>query len=112
METELYARIYDTVRQVPFGRVTSYGEIARLAGLYRGARIVGWALRALPEGSDVPWQRIINQKAQISIVNPKVPKTLQRALLEDEGVTISEVDGWYVADRKHWWPEPEEPRLF
>ena len=105
MSTELYEKIYRQVRQVPAGRVNSYGEIARLCGLHRGARIVGWALRALPPGSDVPWQRVINQKAQISIINPRMSKTLQRSLLEEEGVAIREKEGWYMADRRFWWPD-------
>ena len=107
MSSILYDRIRDQVRRVPSGTVTSYGDIARASGLRRGAQIVGWALRSLPPDSDVPWQRVVNQKGRISIVNPKMTKTLQRTLLEEEGVTVEEKDGWYVIDRSFWWYPPE-----
>ena len=108
MATPLYERIYEEVRRIPRGRVTSYGTIAKLAGFPRGAQMVGWALRAVPSGSDVPWQRVVNQKGQISIVNPKFPKTLQRSLLEEEGIKIQEENGWYVVDPAAWWPEEQK----
>ena len=62
--TTLYQRIYELVRQVPPGFVVSYGQIAGLAGTT--ARTVGFAMAALPAGNDVPWQRVINRKGEIS----------------------------------------------
>ena len=61
----LYARIYARVRRIPAGRVCTYGHIARLVGGC-SARQVGYAMAALPEGSRVPWQRVINAKGEIS----------------------------------------------
>jgi len=61
----LYARIYARVRSIPAGRVCTYGHIARLVGGC-SARQVGYAMAALPEGSRVPWQRVINAKGEIS----------------------------------------------
>jgi methylated-DNA-protein-cysteine methyltransferase related protein len=80
------SRVYDMVRRVPHGQVVSYGGVAALLGQPRAARGVGQALRALPDGSDVPWWRVINRNGEISIRDPGHAPRLQRVLLEDEGV--------------------------
>ena len=82
-----YERIYRTVRRVPRGRVATYGQIAALAGA-SGPRQVGYALHALPEGSDVPWFRIVNARGAISLQPGLGGGSLQRALLEAEGVAF------------------------
>lgn len=82
-----YARIYETVRRIPPGRVATYGEIARLAGIPRHARQVGYALAAL-RGDDVPWQRVINAKGEVSPRAEPGWEGLQRKLLEREGVVF------------------------
>ena len=73
--------VYDIVRQIPYGKVVSYGEIARMLGWSRGARVVGWAMRVCPEG--LPWQRVV--MADGSITGGEY-SDLRRALLEEEGV--------------------------
>ncbi|HBP21186.1 MAG TPA: methyltransferase [Planctomycetes bacterium] len=75
--------VYACVRQIPRGRVASYGDVARAAGYPNHARQVGYALSALPGGSDVPWQRVVNARGEVS---PRPNAERQRALLEDEGV--------------------------
>jgi methylated-DNA-protein-cysteine methyltransferase-like protein len=80
----LYQRIYDLVRQIPAGKVSSYGRIARHVGTT--ARAVGFAMAALPPGSDVPWQRVVNSRGMISSRHDGDGDTLQRDLLELEGV--------------------------
>lgn len=87
--TSFTRRVYRMVRRVPHGRVVSYGGIAALLGHPRAARGVGHALHALPEGSDVPWWRVINRNGEISIRGTPHAAQLQRALLEGEGVTFS-----------------------
>ncbi len=82
----LYERFYAIVRRVPRGRVATYGQIAALAGLPRHSRHVGYALAALPEGSTVPWQRVINSKGEISARDYPDAVRSQRAILEEEGV--------------------------
>src|SRR2546423_7905795 len=77
-------RIRRVVGRIPRGRVATYGQIARLAGLPGQARLVGYAMHALPSGSDVPWQRVVNAKGEISI--PGDNGAWQRELLEREGV--------------------------
>jgi methylated-DNA-protein-cysteine methyltransferase-like protein len=80
----LYGRIRAVVSRVPRGRVATYGQIARLAGLPGQARLVGYALHALPKGTLVPWHRVINSRGEIS--TPAGSDTMQRRLLESEGV--------------------------
>jgi len=103
MASPFYDKIYSQVRRIPSGKVTNYATVAAMADMRRGARVVGWALRTLPADTDVPWQRVVNKAGHISIVNPKFPKTVQRILLEDEGVTIHEENGWYTIDQSAWW---------
>ena len=62
-----YQAIYATVRRIPKGRVTSYGQVAAVAGLVNAARQVGYALHALPTGSTVPWHRVVNAQGAISL---------------------------------------------
>lgn len=82
----LYRRIYAVVRQIPKGRVATYGQVARLAGVPRHARQVGYALHALPAASDVPWHRVINAKGRISLRRDLGPEITQQLRLEREGV--------------------------
>lgn len=82
-----YARVYAVVRRVPAGRVATYGQVARVAGLGDHARMVGYALAALPNGTAVPWHRIIN--AQGTVSRRRSGDTLsQRMRLEREGVAF------------------------
>lgn len=79
-------RVWRIVRRVPRGRVVSYGGVAALMGAPRAARAVGRALCVLPDGSDVPWWRVINRNGEISIRCMVHGPQVQRALLEGEGV--------------------------
>jgi methylated-DNA-protein-cysteine methyltransferase-like protein len=89
--TTFTERVYRMVRRVPHGRVVSYGGIAALLGQPRAARGVGQALHALPDGSDVPWWRVVNRNGEISIRGVPHGAQLQRALLEGEGVEFGSV---------------------
>ncbi len=71
--------VYAIVRQIPSGLVASYGQIARIAGGGVSARMVGYALAALPQGNDVPWQRVINSQGKISL--PGFGRLMQEKLL-------------------------------
>jgi methylated-DNA-protein-cysteine methyltransferase related protein len=81
-----FRRVYDVVRRIPRGRITSYGAIARALGVPRGARTVGWALGACPDG--VPWHRVVNAQGKISW-RPTGGYVLQRRLLRSEGVRFN-----------------------
>ena len=84
----LYQSIYNLVRQVPPGYVTTYGQIAQLVGC--AARTVGFAMAALPAGNDVPWQRVINGQGKVSPRTDGEGNILQRDLLEAEGLCFSQ----------------------
>ena len=75
------AQVYGLLAQIPKGRVTSYGQIARLLGMPRAARTVGWAMRNCPEG--LPWHRVV--MADGSIAGGGYQE-MRRAMLEAEGV--------------------------
>jgi methylated-DNA-protein-cysteine methyltransferase-like protein len=80
----LHRRIHDVVSRIPRGRIATYGQVARLAGLPGQARLVGYALHALPAATSVPWQRVVNAQGAISTLAGH--GTLQRRLLEREGI--------------------------
>jgi methylated-DNA-protein-cysteine methyltransferase related protein len=79
-------KVWKMVSRCPRGKIVSYGGIAALLGHPRAARGVGQALSALPEGTDVPWWRVVNRNGEISIKGVMHGPALQRALLEGEGV--------------------------
>ncbi|MBK8451850.1 MAG: MGMT family protein [Thiofilum sp.] len=84
-----YQQIYAKVRTIPLGKIATYGDIARMVGLPRHARMVGNALHALPLDTDVPWQRVINAQGSISLGKLSADGALhQRLLLEAEGVVF------------------------
>jgi methylated-DNA-protein-cysteine methyltransferase-like protein len=80
----LHGRIHVIVSRIPRARVATYGQVARLAGLPGQARLVGYALHALPAGTSIPWQRVVNAQGAISL--PQGHDIVQRRLLEREGV--------------------------
>lgn len=98
-EPPLYERIYAVVRQIPPGRVASYGQIARIVGGC-SAQMVGFAMAGLRAGTNVPWQRVINSKGRIS---PRIGfgGLLQREILEEEGIEFDEEDR--VDFEKYGW---------
>jgi methylated-DNA-protein-cysteine methyltransferase related protein len=97
-----YDDVYELVLRIPRGRVSTYGRIAAMTPVPRGARGVGWALAGLSEdqGHVVPWWRVINAAGRIS--NER-HAALQRALLEAEGVAFDERG--YVDLRRYLWDE-------
>jgi len=101
--TSLYSRIYAHVRRIPKGRVSSYGRVAKLVG-GTGARQVGYAMAALPAGSSVPWQRVVNHKGEISLRRHGDGDSRQRRLLEAEGVSFN-LRG-RIDLKRFGWPRP------
>lgn len=89
MLNEKYQRIYDVVKRIPLGRVSTYGQVATLAGYPGQARQVGYALNSLPDELDIPWQRVINSKGQISKRATPIFEEIQRQILESEGVIFN-----------------------
>ena len=81
-----YTRIWQIVARIPSGRVATYGQIARMAGLGQRARLVGYALHRTPVGVDLPWHRVINAKGMISFAPNHPNFNEQRLRLLREGV--------------------------
>lgn len=79
-------RVQELVRSIPAGRVMGYGHVAAALGHARMARQVGWALAALPAGSDVPWHRVLRSSGELAYAGDPQRPLLQRHLLEVEGV--------------------------
>ena len=96
-------RILATVARIPRGQVATYGQVAVLAGFPGHARQVGYALHALPEGSDLPWHRVIRAPGRISFGRESLECSVQRALLEAEGVEVSP-SGAISLERYRWRP--------
>jgi methylated-DNA-protein-cysteine methyltransferase-like protein len=98
-----YARIYAVVRRIPRGRVATYGQIAELAGLPGHARQVGYALHALPDGTAVPWHRVLNARGALSLRRSPGGEIAQRLLLEREGVRF-DAGARVALERVRWRP--------
>jgi methylated-DNA-protein-cysteine methyltransferase-like protein len=103
----LHARIYAVVKRIPRARVASYGQVARIAGLASHARLVGYAMAALPDATRVPWQRVVNAQGRVSPRSVPGFDSLQRALLEREGVKF-DAAGRIDLTRFGW--KPRAPR--
>lgn len=99
------ARIIAAVRQIPRGRVCTYGVVAEVAGLPRRARLVGTVLRQTPASKALPWFRVINAGGRISFPQGSDSYARQRKLLEAEGVDF--VGGRVDLDR-YGWPSREK----
>ncbi|ERJ18230.1 Putative methyltransferase protein [Salinisphaera shabanensis E1L3A] len=93
-----YAAVFDAVRRIPAGRVTTYGRIARLIGRPRAARQVGYAMHRCPSG--LPWHRVINAQGRISLPAASTAALAQRRRLEEEGVVF--IGGKVDLDRFGW----------
>jgi methylated-DNA-protein-cysteine methyltransferase related protein len=103
-----WAPVYRLVKRIPRGRVTTYGELAKALRLRGGARAVGYAMAACPNGQGIPWHRVIGAGGRMLMPEPYALK--QRKLLETEGVAIdaTRIDmsayGWSPAKAKR--PKP------
>ena len=100
-------KVTQIVKKIPYGKVTTYGTVATLAGLPRGARLVGGILHYNSEKYNLPWHRVINRYGFISTLCFDHIKDEQRALLLDEGIQVSKdfminlrLYGWW-GDKKY-----------
>lgn len=104
-----YARIYAVVGRIPRGRVATYGQVARLAGIPGHARQVGYALHAMATAEPIPWHRVLNARGEISRRSVGDADELQRRLLEAEGVRF-DAGGRVDLARFQWRPRVPAPR--
>lgn len=101
--TPTFERIYEEVAKIPAGKVMSYGQVAKLAGMTPGAaRVVGWALKALPDANTIPWQRVVNREGYLTIINPRLDALEQRHRLELEGVRVKETEAGFRVDQTYF----------
>jgi methylated-DNA-protein-cysteine methyltransferase related protein len=101
MEENFFERVYEIARQIPFGRVTSYGAIAKALGAARSARMVGWAMNASHNRQDIPAHRVVNRKGLLSGKHHFDGTNLMQQLLENEGIEV--VDNQIVDFEKYFW---------
>ncbi len=99
-------RIWDTIRDIPKGCVASYGQIAEIAGIPRGARQVGYALRHLPDKQDVPWYRVIQASGKIAFDSgtPQYKEQKKRLMMDDVAVIAGRID----MQKYRWQPDLDE----
>jgi methylated-DNA-protein-cysteine methyltransferase-like protein len=102
-ETMSWNVVYDLVKQIPRGRVLSYGGLAKALRLPGGARTAGRAMAATPSGKGIPWHRVVGERGKILIREPYA--SLQKKLLESEGVPVVESR---VNFRVHSWAVPRK----
>ena len=100
------ARIYETIRDIPRGSVASYGQIAEIAGIPRGARQVGWALKHLPRGQTVPWHRVITASGRIAFEPGSTRFEKQKKLLVEENIAV--IAGRVDMRKYRWQPQLDE----
>ena len=98
--------LYGYVQQIPRGKVLTYGALAKALRLPGGARSAGRAMAATPPGKGIPWHRVVGERGKILIREPYA--SLQRKLLESEGVTIIESR---VDLKRHLWNPPKKSTL-
>jgi methylated-DNA-protein-cysteine methyltransferase-like protein len=104
---DFYNKVYETVRQIPPGRVTSYGAIARFLGTGMSARVVGWALNA-SHGMEpfVPAHRVVNRNGLLTGKVHFQPRSAMQEMLENEGVIVDD-DAIVSFDECFWDPNKE-----
>ena len=100
-----FERVYVIVRQIPYGKVTSYGAIAKALGTARSARMVGWAMNASHHLEDVPAHRVVNRKGLLTDKLHFDGTNLMQQLLENEGIEV--IDNQIINFESHFW----EPKM-
>jgi len=103
-EDNFFEKVYAIARQIPYGKVTSYGAIAKALGTARSARMVGWALNACHNMDDVPAHRVVNRKGVLTGKHHFEGTNLMQQLLENEGVKV--VNNQIIDFDEHFW-QPE-----
>ena len=105
-DDSFFERVYQVVRQIPYGRVTSYGAIANFLGAKRSARMVGWAMNASHNLEDVPAHRVVNRMGLLTGKHHFEGTNLMQQLLESEGIKVKE--NKIVNFEKHFWDPAKE----
>lgn len=105
-DSDFFDRVYRVVAMIPYGRVTSYGAVARAVGSEQASRMVGWALNAsIKSGVDIPAHRVVNRKGMLTGKRHFSTPVMMQKLLENEGITIDN-DSVVDFERVFWMPPP------
>jgi methylated-DNA-protein-cysteine methyltransferase-like protein len=96
-----FDKIYNAVKQIPYGKVATYGQIAAMCGNPRLARVVGYALHVNPDPENIPCFRVVNKDGRTSPAFAFGGQDIQKKLLSDEGVEFDE--NGYVLMEKYLW---------
>lgn len=99
-------RIWETIQDIPHGRVANYGQIAEIAGIPRGARQVGYALRHSPQEMTLPWHRVITSSGKSAFDKDSRAFRMQRDRLAEEGVVM--LNGKVDMSKYRWQPDLDE----
>ena len=101
---DFYKKVYNVVRKIPFGRVTTYGAIAKFIGSPSSSRVVGWALNSSHNDSSIPAHRVVNRNGLLTGKNHFFGHDLMKQLLENEGINIidNQVQDFEI---KFWKPK-------
>lgn len=99
-------RIWETIQDIPPGCVANYGQIAEIAGIPRGARQVGYALRHAPKGLELPWHRVVTSSGKSAFDPNSRHFKIQRERLANEDVPV--LDGKVDMNKYRWAPELDE----
>ncbi len=99
-----FEKVYSIARQIPYGKVTTYGAIAKALGTARSARMVGWAMNAAHNLEDIPAHRVVNRKGLLTGKHHFDGTNLMQQLLESEEIVV--VGNQIIDFEKHFW-EPE-----
>lgn len=105
-QTSFFERVYDVTCKIPYGKVTSFGAIAKVLGSPRSARMVGWALNAVHNRSDVPAHRVLNRKGLLTGKHHFQGTNLMQQLLESEGHTV--IENQLQDFEENFWTPPME----
>jgi len=101
-----FHKVYAVAREIPYGRVTSYGAIAKYLGLAKSARMVGWAMNGSHNVADIPAHRVVNRKGLLTGKHHFEGTNLMQQLLESEGIQV--VDSQIVDFEKIFWDPGKE----
>ncbi len=104
--TGFFDRVYEVARQIPYGRVTSYGAIARFLGAAGSARMVGWAMNGAGKYPEIPAHRVVNRKGLLTGKHHFEGLNLMQQLLESEGIEV--IDNQIQDFEKHFWDPLKE----
>jgi methylated-DNA-protein-cysteine methyltransferase-like protein len=103
-DENFFERVYVIAKQIPYGKITSYGAIAKALGAARSARMVGWAMNASHGRADIPAHRVVNRKGLLTGKFHFDGTNLMQQLLESEGIAVK--DNQIIDFDTHFWEPP------